>query len=143
MTIDKIEDSLQHATEIGFHTTDNYEQEPPAILLGFDNPQDGVPGYNQLIDKFQNNETTLIIFKNATSETANISIVSKTTGDAINIKKLKFQSVNLKNFIKKEPKDRRFILLIGYNPATGTHIVATKEHFSPLVIDKYEISDKL
>jgi len=143
MTIDNIENSLQHATQIGFHTTDNYEKEPPAILLGFDNPQKGVSGYDQLIDKFQNNETTLIILKDQTSNTLDISIVSKVTGDAINIKQLKYLTDNLNNFINKEPKDRRFILLIGYNPATGTHIVATRKPFSPMVIDKYEVSDKL
>lgn len=142
MTIDNIEKSLQHATQIGFHSTDNYEKEPPAILLGFDNPQEGVSGYDQLIDKFQNNETTLIIFKDRTSNTMDISIVSKVTGDAINIKQLKYLTENLNNFIKKEPKDRRFILLIGYNPAIDTHIVATREPFSPMVIDKYEVSDK-
>ena len=131
------EDSLNKAQEVHFHLTDNYDKSPAAIKLGFQNPQDGIHGYNGIHKIFKNLETTIVIFKG--KETVDISIVSKDTADTINIKNLKFDLKNLDDFKDNEPTDRKFMLLMGPIPASDNHVIFPVGLTKPLVIDKYSI----
>jgi hypothetical protein len=136
--IDKIEKSLGSATAIQFFPTPNYEKEPPVIVLTFDKPHDGAVGYNLLLDNYKDKNASLVIFKNANGK-VDISIVAKDTADAINIKNLKFDSNQLADFLTKEPKDRRFVFAIGFVSGGQLALTATREPFSPVLLDKYEI----
>lgn len=135
--IDKIEKSLEKANAIQFFTTPNYEKEPPVIVLLFDKQNDGTDGYNLLIDNYKNKNATLVIFQNENK--VNISIVVKDTADAINIKNLNFDKIQLADFLTKEPKDRRFVFAIGLTSNGQLTLTATREPFSPILLDKYVI----
>lgn len=135
--IDKIEKSLGTATAIQFFPTPNYDREPPVIVLTFDKPHDGADGYNLLLDNYKDKNASLVIFKNANK--VDISIVAKETADAINIKNLNFDSNQLADFLIKEPKDRRFVFAIGFITSRQLNFTATRDPFSPVLLDKYEI----
>jgi hypothetical protein len=135
--IDKIEKSLEKANAIQFFTTPNYEKEPPVIVLLFDKQNDGIDGYNLLIDNYKNKNTTLVIFQYENK--VNISIVVKDTADAINIKNLNFDKNQLTDFLTKEPKDRRFVFAIGLISNKQVVLTPTRHPFSPVLLDKYEI----
>jgi hypothetical protein len=135
--IDKIENSLGVATAIQFFPTPDYNKEPPVIVLTFDKPHDGVDGYNLLLDNYKDNNTSLVIFNSGNR--LNISIVAKDTADAINIKDLNFDKNQLEDFLKKEPKDRRFAFAIGFVSGGQLALTATRDPFSPVLLDKYEI----
>ena len=135
--IDKIEKYLEKANAIQFFTTPNYEKEPPVIVLVFDKQNDGIDGYNLLIDNYKNKNATLVIFQYENK--VNISIVVKDTANAINIKNLNFDKNQLNDFLTKEPKDRRFAFAIGLISNGQLALTVTRQPFSPLLLDKYEI----
>jgi len=135
--IDKIEKSFGAATSIQFFPTPDYNKEPPVIVLTFDKPNDGADGYNLLLDNYKDKNASLVVFKNVNK--IDISIVAKDTADAINIKLLNFDSNQLANFLTKEPKDRRFVFAIGFVSGGQLNLTATREPFSPVLLDKYEI----
>lgn len=135
--IDKIEKSLGVATAIQFFPTPDYNKEPPVIVLTFDKPHDGADGYNLLLDDYKDKNASLVIFNSGNR--LDISIVAKDTADAINIKNLKFDSNQLADFLTKEPKDRRFVFAIGFVSGGQLALTATREPFSPVLLDKYEI----
>jgi hypothetical protein len=135
--IDKIEKSLGGATAIQFFPTPDYNKEPPVIVLTFDKPHDGADGYNLLLDGYKDKNASLVIFNSGNR--LDISIVAKDTADAINIKNLKFDSNQLADFLTKEPKDRRFVFAIGFVSGGQLALTATREPFSPVLLDKYEI----
>jgi hypothetical protein len=135
--IDKIEKSLGTANSIQFLPTPNYDIEPPVIVLTFDKPHDGANGYNLLLDNYKDKTASLVIFQNANK--VDISIVAKDTADAVNIKNLNFDKNQLDNFLTKEPKDRRFVFAIGFVSGGQLNLTATRQPFSPVLLDKYEI----
>jgi hypothetical protein len=135
--IDKIENSFGTATAIQFFPTPNYDREPPVIVLTFDKPHDGTEGYNLLLDNYKDKNASLVIFKKGNN--IDISIVAKDTADAINIKNLNFDSNQLADFLTKEPKDRRFVFAVGFVSGGQLNLTATREPFSPVLLDKYEI----
>ena len=135
--IDKIEKSLGTATAIQFFPTPDYNKEPPVIVLTFDKPYDGADGYNLLLDNYKDKNASLVIFKNANK--VDISIVAKDTADTINIKNLNFDNNQLADFLTKEPKDRRFVFAIGFISGRQLSLTATRQPFSPVLLDKYEI----
>ncbi len=135
--IDKIEKSLGTATAIQFFPTPNYDREPPVIVLTFDKPHDGADGYNLLLDNYKDKNSSLVIFQKTNK--VDISIVAKDTADAINIKALNFDKNQLTEFLTKEPKDRRFVFAIGFVSGGQLNLTATRDPFSPVLLDKYEI----
>ena len=135
--IDKIEKSLGGATAIQFFPTPDYNKEPPVIMLTFDKPHSGADGYNLLLDNYKDKNASLVIFNSG--NTLDITIVAKDTADAINIKNLNFESNQLANFLTKEPKDRRFAFAIGIISGGQLNLTATRDPFSPVLLDKYEI----
>lgn len=135
--IDKIEKSLGTATAIQFFPTPDYNKEPPVIVLTFDKPQDGADGYNLLLDNYKDKNASLVVLKNGNK--IDISIVAKDTADAINIKHLNFDNNQLADFLTKEPKDRRFVFVIGFISSGQLTFTATRQPFSPVLLDKYEI----
>lgn len=135
--IDKIEKSLGGATAIQFFPTPDYNKEPPVIVLTFDKPHSGADGYNLLLDNYKDKNASLVIFNSG--NTLDISIVAKDTADAINIKNLNFDSNQLADFLTKEPKDRRFVFAIGFISGGLLNLTATRDPFSPVLLDKYEI----
>lgn len=135
--IDEIEKLLETATSIQFFSTPDYNKEPPVIVLTFDKPYDGADGYNLLLDNYKDKNASLVIFKNKNK--INISIVSKDTADAINIKNLNYDSNQIADFLSKEPKDRRFVFAIGFVSGGQLNLTATRESFSPVLLDRYEI----
>lgn len=135
--IDKIEKSLGASTAIQFFPTPDYNKEPPVIVLVFPQPHDGADGYNLLLDNYKDKNASLVIFKNANK--VDISIVAKDTADAINIKALNFDKNQLADFLTKEPKDRRFVFAVGFISGRQLNLTATRDPFSPVLLDKYEI----
>lgn len=135
--IDKIEKSLGTATSIQFFPTPDYNKEPPVIVLTFAKPHEGAEGYNLLLDNYKDKNASLVVFKNGNK--VDVSIVAKDTADAINIKKLNFDSNQLADFLTKEPKDRRFVFAIGFVSCGQLSLTATRQPFSPVLLDKYEI----
>ena len=77
------------------------------------------------------------MFKNG--NLLDISIVVKTNGDAINIKNLKYDQHQLADFLKNEEKDRKFAFVIGSMKSDHLEFFMTREPFSPIVLDKFEI----
>lgn len=135
---DRAENLLGSATAIQFFPTLDYTKEPPIVALIFSKPEDGIEGYNLLLDNYKDKNATLVIFKKDTG--IDISIVAKDTADAINIKHLSFDSSQLDDFLAKEPKDRRFVFAIGFISGSHVSFVPTRQPFSPVVLDKYEIA---
>lgn len=138
---DFIEQSLGYSEHLSFHTTDNYDKSPPVIILGFMDARNGAVGYNALLDAFENGDTTLALFRRRLAKLLDISIINKKTGDAVNIKNLKFNGNQFDDFLSKEPKDRQIVLVIGNVSVQGNHIFQTREPFYPLVVDRYEITN--
>lgn len=136
--INTIEDSLNKASEVYFHLTDNYNKEPSSIKLGFTNPQDGIIGYKGISVVFKDFETTVIIFKNS-NNILSLSIVSKQTANTLNIKNVKYDDNNLSLFLKNEPKNQSICLLIGPVPASGYDVVFPEGIVTPLVIGSHDI----
>lgn len=135
--IDKIENALGAASSIQFFPTPNYDKEPPVVVLIFDQPHGGADGYNLLLDNYKDKNASLVIFQNG--DKVDISIVIKDTGDAINIKNLNRDKIQFNDFLTKEPKDRRFVFAIGFVSGGQLTLTATREKFSPVLLDKYEI----
>ncbi|GAL87789.1 hypothetical protein MYP_5020 [Sporocytophaga myxococcoides] len=139
--IKSFEDSLNKADQVHFHLTRDYNKEPSAIKLGFKEPKDGIHGYGGIHTLFKNLETILVIFMD-NSDNIDLSIVSKQTASALNIKNLKFDKLNLEEYLRYEPKDRKLIILIGPNPSSDFNVVLPQEMTSPLVLDKYSTSQR-
>lgn len=139
-TIDKIEKELEQAFSIQFFPTQDYDKEPPVVVLTFSKQHGGASGYNLMLDNFKSKEITLVIFSNP--DALDISLVHKPTGNAVNVKGLKYDNEQLRSFIASEPKDRRFVFAIGFISIDGLSITATREPFTPLLVDKYEVITK-
>lgn len=135
-------------------TKSRYKQLDDNLLILHQNgasDSDIILFYNDFVNKFKNKEivekrnvlisknknATLVIFQYENK--VNISIVVKDTADAINIKNLNFDKNQLTDFLTKEPKDRRLVFAIGLISNGQLSLTATREPFSPLLLDKYEI----
>jgi len=134
-TIEKIEQSLNNANEIQFFPTPNYEKEPAVIVLIFKNPDDGVIGYNLLLDKYKDENFSLFIYQK--DNKVDISIFIEEKGEVILIKDLNLNKAELQDFLNNEPKERRFVLAIGAISNGKLVLTATNEPFSPILVNGY------
>jgi hypothetical protein len=137
-TINEIEDSLNKSDQIYFYKTENYEQEPPLIKLGFNDPQDGISGYSGINELFNSLEVTLVLFVKS-ERVLDISIVDKNNATAINVKNLKYDKSNFDDYVANEPLERKFMIAIGVNPAVKPHIALPEGLMRPIVFDKYSV----
>ncbi len=137
--IKKIEASLKKASGLYFFTTADYDKQPPAMVLIFDDPKDGAEGYDLLLEHCKGKKTLLVLSQK--DGKADITIEIKDTNEKVNIKKLKVQQSQLLDFITKEPKDRKFVFGFGLIVKDQVSVLSTREQFSPVLIDAYEVKN--
>lgn len=138
MNTKRILQSFKKAIGIGFMPSEKLEKEPSIVKLSFLNPQDGVDGYECLLDEVGNTEATMIFTLRSKSK-LDVQFIIKETGDNFKILNLNYNEEALLKFEKTQPKDKAYILLFGKTPTQSYEYSMTRQPFSPLVVDKYVI----
>ena len=101
MTETEFEKHFQKAIKISFLKSSDYNIEPPAVAIIFSNDKDGIEPYEFLQNNFTRDNTS-IVFRPASNEKMNLSIIDNKSSKVFNIYDLNYSKAQLNDFRKSK-----------------------------------------
>lgn len=138
MDINKIEQLFTMANNMSFFPSENIDKNPSVVGLEFhDNLlSDAILCYSNLKNKTQFRDLVLSIRRNGKS--LNAAIISKSNEEVMSFNVV--SEKGLDKFINETDKNHPFVFVILKKSESLPNIVADSDEFSPIVFDKYIVS---
>lgn len=132
----EIERLFSPCSAIGFRVPQDYKEQLPTIILGFDDEASGPPAYHALMKWAKNDE--LMIALNNRKDYIDATLIHTGIYETVIVSQLAFSEEEFFNFVNRVPQDRRLNLSQCVNPVENSAII--KDARSLLVLFRYIIT---
>lgn len=110
-------------------------QQPAAVILAFEQADQGNYGYELLLDTYSN--FTTILYLRMADNRLQLSLSHTATGAIISLPELRYDPSELAAFTAQQPADEGFALMTGYEDGIRVAITPSRSPFRPFVVTAY------
>lgn len=139
MEIDTLDDAFRTVSLIDFQTP-RTTNEPPTIILFFQDLDIAIASYDLFLETFKNDELAFI-FREVSDGIISTTFIRNSTGEELPAFNFNYNKQRLELFENIVPVTRRYAVLFGVNSSDGPVMATTMKPgiFSPIVFDGYQV----